>query len=63
MFNACTIIRLDSVVRVLNGKFICNCGTLPSQVPVWKVEHESTAEINSLLLTEISGSEELRLLG
>ena len=32
-----------------------NYGTLPRQVPIiWKMEHESTAEINSLL-TEISG--------
>ena len=31
-------------------------GTLPSQVPIWEMEHESTAEINSLLSTEIPGS-------
>ena len=39
------------------------CDTLPSQVPVRKMEHENTAEINSLFLdsnrTEISGSREL----
>ena len=53
LLNACT--RVDSVVGMSNGKSY-NCGTLPSQVPVWKMEQESKAEINSLLLTEISGS-------
>ena len=53
LLNACT--RLDSVERLSNGKSY-NCSTLPSQVSVWKMEHESTAKLNSLLLTEISGS-------
>ena len=26
------------------------CGIPPSQVPVWKMEHENTAKMNSLLL-------------
>ena len=56
LLNTCT--RLNSVVGVLY-----NCGTSPSQVPVWKREHEITAEITSLLLTKVSGSQELRLLG
>ena len=45
--NACT--RLDSVVGASNFKSY-NCDTLPNQVPVRKMEHKSTAEINSLLL-------------
>ena len=49
LLNTCT--RLNSVVRVLY-----NCGTRPSQVPVWTREHEVTAEITWLLLTKISGS-------
>ena len=44
--------RLDSVVGVLNAKSY-NYGTLPSQVPIGKMEHESTAKINSPLLSEI----------
>ena len=50
--NTCT--RLDSVVGVLNVDSYYH-DTLPSQVPIWKMEHESTAEMNSLLLAEISG--------
>ena len=50
LLNACT--RLDNIMGVLNSESY-NCGTLPSQIPVWKTEHEITAEINSLLLTEI----------
>ena len=33
-----------------------NYGNLPSQVPMWKMEHESKVELSSLFLTEISGS-------
>ena len=41
-----------------------NYGTLPSQVPaIWKMEHESTAETNSLLLTENSGSWRTSVIG
>ena len=40
-----------------------NYGTLPSQIPIWKMEHESTAEINSLLLTEISESWRTSVIG
>ena len=40
-----------------------NYGTLPSQVPIWQIEHESTAEINSWLLTEISGSWRTSVIG
>ena len=53
MLNACP--GFDSVVGLSNGKSH-NCGTLPSQEPVWTMEHESKAEINSLLLMEILGS-------
>ena len=45
--NSCT--RLDSVVGVSNIKSY-SCDTLPSQVPVRKMEHESTVETSSLLL-------------
>ena len=45
--NVCTI--LDGVVGMLNVTSY-NCGTLPSQVPIRKMEHGSTtANINSLL--------------
>ena len=44
---------LDSVVGALNVESY-NHGTLPSQVPIRKMDHESTAKITSLL-TEISG--------
>ena len=54
--NDCS--RLDSLVGVSNVNYY-NCDTLPSQVPVRKTEHESTAKINLLLdiivVTEISG--------
>ena len=57
MLNACT--RLDSVVGVSNVKSY-HCDTLPCQVPVRKMRHESTEEINYLLLdsvvTEMLGS-------
>ena len=33
-----------------------NDGNLLIQVPVWKIKHKSTVEINSLWLAEISGS-------
>ena len=48
LLNACTS-RLDSVVGVLNVKSY-SCDTLPSQVLVRKMEHESTVGVNSLLL-------------
>ena len=41
MLNAC--IRLDSVVGVLNVESY-KYGTLPSQIPIWKVEYISTAK-------------------
>ena len=47
---------------VSNGKSY-NYGTIPSQAPVRQMEHESTAEIYSLLLSKISRSWEVRLLG
>ena len=40
LLNAYT--RLGSVVGASNRKYY-NCGTLPSRVPVWKIEHGSTA--------------------
>ena len=60
LLNVCT--RLDSVVGALNVESY-SYGTLLSQVPIWKMEHESTTEIDSLLLTEISGHGEVQLLG
>ena len=47
LLNACT--WFDSVVGVSNVKSY-NCDTLPSQVSLRKVEHESAVETNSLLL-------------
>ena len=47
--NACS--RLDSVGGVLNVESY-NYGTLPSQVPIWQMEHGSTAEMHLLLFTE-----------
>ena len=43
------------LIEVLNVESY-NYGTLPSQVPTRKMEHESTAKINSLLVAKISGS-------
>ena len=53
--SAANYTRLDSVMGVLNVESY-NYSTLPSQVPISKMEHESIAETNSLLSTEISGS-------
>ena len=39
---------------MLNVEFF-SYGTLQSQVPIGKMEHESTAKINSLLVNEILG--------
>ena len=54
MLNACT--RLDSVVGNVETYIY---GTLPSQVPIWKMVHESTAE----LVSEISGSWRTSVIG
>ena len=51
--NACT--RLDSVVVNVESYY----GTLPIQVPIWKMVHESTAE----LVSEISGSWRTSVIG
>ena len=40
-----------------------NYGALLSQVPIWKMGHESTAEINSSLSTEILGSWRTSVIG
>ena len=40
-----------------------NYSTLPSQVPISIIEQESKTEINSLLLTEISGSRRSSVIG
>ena len=60
LLNACA--RLDSVVGVLNVESY-NYGSLPNQVPIWKMEHESTAETKSFLSTEISGSWRALVIG
>ena len=40
---------VNGITAVSNAKSY-NCDTVPYQVPVRKMEHESTAEINPLLL-------------
>ena len=51
-----TVTRLWLLANGLLNVESYSYGTLPSQVPIREMEHESTVEISSLLLTEISGS-------